>query len=70
MHSHICDRYIFSFFSTCTKKILDFDPWGPKKFFVGPQSFFWVKYFCTKGKIFVFWAKYRNLGEGGVLVVV
>jgi hypothetical protein len=31
---------------------------GPKKFFVGAQSFFWVKYFCAKGKIFF-------LGGGG-----
>jgi hypothetical protein len=30
---------------------------SPYKFFVGPQSFFWVKYFRAKGKIFVFfWA--------------
>ena len=31
---------------------------GPWKFFVGPQSFLWVKYFRAKDKI---WAKYRNL---------
>ena len=39
---------------------------GPWNFFVGPQSFLWVKYFRAKDKI---WAKYRNLvwGGGGLL---
>ena len=28
---------------------------APYKLFVGPQSFFWVKYFRAKGMIFGFW---------------
>ena len=30
---------------------------GPQNFFVGPQSFFGVKYFRAKGKIFVFFGQ-------------
>ena len=36
---------------------------GPKKFVVGPLSFFWVKYFRAKGKIFVFWGKVPKFGR-------
>jgi hypothetical protein len=35
---------------------------APRNCLVGPQSFFWVKYFRAKGKIFVFFSKVPKFG--------
>ena len=35
---------------------------GRLEFFVGPQSFFWKKYFRAKGKIFGFFGKVTKFG--------